>query len=59
MTQALSAAIDDAISQRELLLRGVHRARANNDNEQALRLEDPMDALNGVLAVATCGEIRH
>jgi hypothetical protein len=59
MTQALSAAIDDAIIQRELLLHGMHRAQVDSNDEEALRLEHLLDALDGVLAVATCGETRH
>ena len=57
MTQTLSAAINDALTQRELLLRGVHRAQEHS--EDAVRLENLLETLDSLLAIVTCTEARH
>ena len=59
MTQALSTAVDDALRQRELLLRAVLSARAHSDDDQAVRLEHLLEELDDLLTMMTCNEARH
>jgi hypothetical protein len=59
MTHRLSAAVDDALRQRELLLKGVLRAKAHDDDGQAVHLEYLLEAFEDLLAMAVCNEARH
>ena len=59
MTQGLNTAVDDALRQRDLLLRAVLGAKAHSDEDQAVRLEHLLETLDGLLAMMTCIDARH
>jgi hypothetical protein len=59
MTQALNVAVDEALRQRESLLHGLHCARAGRDDEQAARLEDLLETVDGMLKLVTLIHAQH
>ncbi len=57
MTFALNVAVDDALRQRELLLHGLRRAKAHDDEGQTVHLEYLLEALDDLLSIATSRDI--
>lgn len=59
MTRAFNAAVDDVLSQRELLVHAVLCANERNDDGQAAQLEHLLETWDGLLAMMGWSEARH
>jgi hypothetical protein len=59
MTHALNTAVDDAVTQREVLLQGLDCARQHGDAKQESRLQYLLGTLDDLLAMVTHNEARH
>ena len=59
MGRRLALAVDHVLKERELLVQHMRSAKACRDEWQVMRVAYLIDTLDGLLAIATCGETRH